>query len=78
VAHPETADEICSAECVNVEVSRIARETPQAAVRHPLVLAVMRGSVIFGPPAAATEVPARIRLPDVTRYRTATVGGEIA
>jgi hypoxanthine phosphoribosyltransferase len=76
----ETADEICSAECVAVEVARIAREvTAKLAERHPLVLAVMRGSVIF-----AGHLLPQLRFPitfdylDVTRYGGTTVGGEIS
>ena len=75
----ETADEICSAECVTGEVARIAREvTAKLGERHPLVLGVMRGSVIF-----AGQLLPQLRFPltfdylDVTRYRSTTVGGEI-
>ena len=76
----ETADEICSAECIGAEVSRIAREiTAQLAARHPLVLAVMRGSVIFsGLLLPQLKFPLEFDYLDVTRYRSATVGGEIA
>ena len=76
----ETADEVCSAACVTEEVSRIAREvSARLAERCPLVLAVMRGSVVF-----AGQLLPQLRFPlhfdylDVTRYREATVGGAIA
>ncbi len=75
----ETADEICSAECVTREVGRIAKAvTAKLAERNPLVLGVMRGSVIF-----AGQLLPQLRFPltfdylDVTRYRSTTVGGEI-
>ncbi|MGZ8154997.1 MAG: hypoxanthine-guanine phosphoribosyltransferase [Burkholderiales bacterium] len=73
------ADEVCSAECVAVEVARIAREvTARLSESQPLVLAVMRGSVLF-----AGQLLPQLRFPlhfdylDVTRYGSATVGGEI-
>jgi hypoxanthine phosphoribosyltransferase len=75
----ETAEEICSAECVVEEVARTAAEiTAKLKDRHPLVLGVMRGSVIF-----AGQLLPQLRFPlhfdylDVTRYGSATVGGEI-
>jgi hypoxanthine phosphoribosyltransferase len=73
------AEEVCSAECASVEVTRIAREvTATLGEREPLVLAVMRGSVLF-----AGQLLPQLRFPlhfdylDVTRYGAATVGGEI-
>ena len=75
----ETAEEVCSAECVVEEVARTAAEiTAKLKDRHPLVLGVMRGSVIF-----AGQLLPQLRFPlhfdylDVTRYGSATVGGEI-
>jgi hypoxanthine phosphoribosyltransferase len=75
----ETADEVCSAECVAAEVSRTAAEISAALrERHPLVLGVMRGSVIF-----AGQLLPQLRFPlhfdylDVTRYGSTTIGGEI-
>lgn len=75
----ETADEVCSAQCVAAEVARIARDiTAKLGGRQPLVLAVMRGSVMF-----AGQLLPQLRFPlhfdylDVTRYGTGTVGGEI-
>jgi hypoxanthine phosphoribosyltransferase len=76
----EHADEVCSAECVTAEVSRIAREvSAKLEKRHPLVLAVMRGGVLF-----AGQLLSQLRFPlhfdylDVTRYRSTTTGGEIS
>ena len=74
----ETADEICSAECIAVEVARMAREiSAKLGERHPVVLAVMRGSVMF-----AGQLLPQLRFPlhfdylDVTRY-AGTRGGNI-
>lgn len=76
----ETADEICSVACVTAEISRIAREiTALLAERHPLVLSVMRGSVIFsGQLLPQLRFPLHFDYLDVTRYGSATVGGQIA
>jgi hypoxanthine phosphoribosyltransferase len=75
----EEADEVCSAECVLREVARLGQEiTDTLKDRLPLVLAVMRGSVIF-----AGQLLPQLRFPlhfdylDVTRYGAETVGGEI-
>jgi hypoxanthine phosphoribosyltransferase len=75
----ETADEVCSADCVAVEVSRMAREiSAKLDKTEPLVLGVMRGSVIF-----AGQLLPQLRFPlhfdylDVTRYAGGTTGGEI-
>ena len=75
----DTADEICSAECVATEVARIAGEiTAKLSACYPLVLGVMRGSVMF-----AGQLLPQLRFPmhfdylDVTRYGGGTVGGEI-
>ena len=74
------ADEICSAECVAAEVARIASEvSARLAGRTPLVLAVMRGSVVFaGQLLPLLRFPLQFDYLDVTRYGTATVGGEIS
>lgn len=71
---------MCSAECVATEVTRIAREiTAKLEKRQPLVLCVMRGSVLF-----AGQLLPQLRFPlhfdylDVTRYRSTTRGGEIS
>ena len=75
----ETADEVCSAECVVAEVARVATEVSATLKdHHPLVLGVMRGSVMF-----AGQLLPQLRFPlhfdylDVTRYGAATVGGQI-
>lgn len=76
----DSAQEICSAEGVLAEVDRMAAEI-HARIGHasPLVLAVMRGSVIF-----AGHLLPRLRFPlqfdylDVTRYGASTVGGDIS
>jgi hypoxanthine phosphoribosyltransferase len=75
----ESADEICSAECVAAEVERLAHEiTSRLEKTEPLVLGVMRGSVIF-----AGQLLPQLRFPlhfdylDVTRYGGKTTGGEI-
>lgn len=75
----ERADVVCSAECVAVEVTRVAREiSDKLEKRQPLVLGVMRGSVLF-----AGQLLPQLRFPlhfdylDVTRYRSTTSGGEI-
>jgi hypoxanthine phosphoribosyltransferase len=76
----ETAEQICSAAAVSEAVERIAREV-SAVLKdaNPLVLGVMRGSVVF----AGALLP-RLRFPlefdylEVTRYRSGTQGGELA
>ena len=74
------AEEICSAQCVTDEVARVAAEiTARLQDRHPLVLGVMRGSVVFaGQLLPQLEFPLHFDYLDVTRYGSATVGGEIA
>lgn len=75
----EEADEICSAECVTREVARVADEITRAlADRRPVVLGVMRGSVMFaGQLLPLLRFPLEFDYLDVTRYRSTTVGGEI-
>jgi hypoxanthine phosphoribosyltransferase len=75
----QSADEVCSEDCVVAEVARLAREiTAKLKDSHPLVLGVMRGSVIF-----AGQLLPQLRFPlhfdylDVTRYGSTTTGGEI-
>jgi hypoxanthine phosphoribosyltransferase len=75
----QSAEEVCSAERAAAQVARVAREvTASLGESEPLVLAVMRGSVLF-----AGQLLPQLRFPlhfdylDVTRYGTATVGGEI-
>ena len=76
----ESAEEICSAQGVAAEIARIAQEiTRSLRERQPLVLAVMRGSVIFaGHLLPQLRFPLQFDYLDVTRYGSATVGGEIA
>jgi hypoxanthine phosphoribosyltransferase len=76
----DTAEQLCSAAVVSNAVSRIAREiSAQLGDSFPLVLSVMRGSVIF-----AGQLLPQLRFPlefdylDVTRYGDATRGGEIS
>ncbi len=75
----DTADLLCSAADVSGAVARMAREiTAALAERFPLVLCVMRGSVVF-----AGQLLPQLRFPlefdylELTRYREATHGGEI-
>jgi hypoxanthine phosphoribosyltransferase len=74
------ADEVCSARCVDEEVARMAKEiTAALSARHPIVLTVMRGSVIFaGHLLPQLAFPLELDYLDVTRYGSSTVGGEIA
>jgi len=76
----DTADLVISATAVSEAVSRLAREiSAQLAGAFPLVLCVMRGSVIF-----AGQLLLQLRFPlefdylEVTRYGSTTQGGEIA
>jgi hypoxanthine phosphoribosyltransferase len=75
----DSAEEVCSAQCVTEEVARLAREiTAKLGQSNPLVLTVMRGSVIFsGQLLPQLRFPLHFDYLDVTRYGTATVGGEI-
>ncbi|HWI13836.1 MAG TPA: hypoxanthine-guanine phosphoribosyltransferase [Burkholderiales bacterium] len=74
-----SADVVCSATEVLAAVDRMAADiTAALSQRLPLVLSVMRGSVIF-----AGHLLPRLRFPldfdylDVTRYGNETSGGEI-
>jgi hypoxanthine phosphoribosyltransferase len=75
----EEAEEICSAQCVADEVARVAREiTAKLKDRDPVILGVMRGSVIFaGQLLPQLHFPLHFDYLDVTRYGDATQGGEI-
>jgi hypoxanthine phosphoribosyltransferase len=73
------AEEVCSPACVIEAVERIAAEvTARMRERYPLVLNVMRGSVIF-----AGHLLPRLRFPldfdylDVSRYGAKITGGEL-
>jgi hypoxanthine phosphoribosyltransferase len=76
----ETAERLCSAAEVNGAVARMAGEIAAELARSfPLVLCVMRGSVIFaGQLLPRLEFPLEFDYLDVTRYRDETHGGEIA
>jgi hypoxanthine phosphoribosyltransferase len=76
----ESAEQLCSAAVVSAAVSRVAREiSAQLGDCYPLVLSIMRGSVVF-----AGQLLPQLRFPlefdylDVTRYGDATRGGEIS
>ncbi len=76
----DTAEQLYSAQAVSAAVARLAREiSATLGESFPLVLSVMRGSVIF-----AGQLLPQLRFPlefdylDVTRYGAATRGGEIA
>ena len=75
-----SADEVCSAEAVLAAVQRLAGEiTARLQTRAPLVLNVMRGSVIFvGHLLPLLRFPLDFDYLDVTRYRDSTIGGEIS
>jgi hypoxanthine phosphoribosyltransferase len=74
-----SAEELCSAvvvstavECLALEISRKLHD------RNPLVLGVMRGSVVFaGRLLPLLKFPLEFDYLDVTRYRDALNGGEI-
>ena len=76
----ETAERLCPAPVVSAAVARVAREiTAQLGASFPLVLAVMRGSVIFaGQLLPQLDFPLEFDYLDVTRYGDATRGGEIS
>ena len=76
----ELAERLCSAAEVNGAVARMAGEIAAELARSfPLVLCVMRGSVIFaGQLLPRLEFPLEFDYLDVTRYREQTRGGEIA
>lgn len=74
-----SAELLCPAEAVQAAVQRMGREiTRRLHDRTPLVLNVMRGSVIFvGHLLPLLHFPLDFDYLDVTRYRHATTGGEI-
>lgn len=75
----ETAELICSAVVVSEAVDRVAREiTDQLADRHPLVLSVMGGAVVFtGNLLPKLRFPLDFDYLHVTRYGGDTGGGEL-
>lgn len=74
-----TAEQICSAAVVSETVRRLAREiTARLEHSNPLVLSIMRGSVMFaGQLLPQLEFPLEFDYLDVTRYGAATSGGAI-
>lgn len=76
----ETADLVCPAATVSEAVARLAREiTARLADRFPLVLCVMRGSVIFaGQLLPQLRFPLELDYVEVTRYGSSTRGGELS
>ena len=75
----KAADLVCSAAEVGVAVERLAAKITHAlSDRNPLVLGVMRGSVVFaGRLLPLLEFPLEFDYLDVTRYRGSTRGGAI-
>lgn len=76
----DAAERLCSAAVVSEAVTRVAQEiSAQLGDSFPLVLSIMRGSVVF-----AGQLLPQLRFPlefdylDVTRYGDATRGGEIS
>ena len=80
VAVLESAERLCSEADVSSAVARLAREITAAFKdSHPLVLCVMRGSVIFaGQLLPQLRFPLELDYLDVTRYGDATRGGELS
>ena len=76
----EAAELIVPAPAVSRAVARVAREiSAKLAGEFPLVLCVMRGGVIFaGQLLLQLRFPLEVDYLDITRYRKATRGGEIA
>jgi len=75
----ETAELLCPAARVDAAVSRLAREISAAlGDAFPLVLCVMRGSVVFaGQLLPQLAFPLELDYIDLTRYGAHTRGGEI-
>lgn len=76
----ETAERVCSAVDVSRAVARMAREISAVlSGSFPLVLCVMRGSVMFaGQLLPLLRFPLEFDYLDVRRYGTETRGGEIS
>lgn len=75
----DTAERVVSAGEVSAAVARLAGEiTARLADAFPLVLCVMRGGVIFaGQLLLQLRFPLEVDYLEVTRYGSATQGGEI-
>ena len=76
----QTAERLCSAAVVADAVTRVAREiSAQLGESFPLVLSIMRGSVVFaGQLLPQLHFPLEFDYLDVTRYGDTTHGGEIS
>jgi hypoxanthine phosphoribosyltransferase len=76
----QSAELVCPASAVAAAVERIAREvSTNLEQRHPLVLGVMRGSVVFaGRLLPMLRFPLEFDYLDVTRYGDETHGGAIS
>ena len=76
----QSAGEVCSADAAAAAVERIAREiTARLEQCNPLVLGVMRGSIVFaGRLLPLLRFPLEFDYLDVTRYGDAICGGEVA
>ncbi len=75
-----TAERLCSATEVSEAVARVAGEiTARLGESFPLVLSIMRGSVVFaGQLLPQLPFPLEFDYLDVTRYGDVTRGGEIS
>jgi hypoxanthine phosphoribosyltransferase len=75
----ETAEKVCSAAEISAAVARMAREISAAlSDSFPLVLCVMRGSVVFaGQLLPQLRFPLELDYVDLTRYGSATRGGDL-
>jgi len=73
------AEQLCSAAAVAEAVARIAEEvTEQLAGRHPLVMAVMGGAVVFaGHLLPKLVFPLEFDYLHATRYKRGTTGGTL-
>jgi hypoxanthine phosphoribosyltransferase len=75
----DAAELVCTAAAVSEAVERVAGEvTAQLAGRHPLVLAVMGGAVVFaGHLLPRLAFPLEFDYLHATRYRRDTTGGTL-
>jgi len=75
----ETAELLVPEPAVSEAVTRVAQEiSEKLADEFPLVLCVMRGGVIFaGQLLLQLRFPLEVDYLEITRYRSATQGGEI-
>lgn len=75
----DNAEQVCSASAVSRAVARVAEEvTERLAGRHPLVLAVMGGAVVFaGQLLPRLAFPLEFDYLHATRYNRSTTGGAL-